>query len=181
MSAESSDRARLSSARLLLLGLVAVAGVQLLVLWATSPEAPPAPIQGIEVALTEQNFQERVLDHDGYVLVDFWYEYCPPCRRMEPVVSHLSLNYQGRVRVGKVDVMQSPALTDQFEVAVFPTLLLFRDGVVIGRWEGYGGLKEMSRWLDRQLAGAEPALPPHDRPPEPRRRPAGVVRLDRES
>lgn len=142
----------------MLMGLLAVAIAQTVVLWLTRPEPPPEPIEGLEFALTGANFRNAVLEQDGYVLVDFWYEHCPPCRRMEPVISHLSLNYRDQVAIGRVDVEEETGLTEQFGVEVFPTLLLFHHGLVVDRWEGYGGLKEVSRWIDkRRQAGTEAA------------------------
>jgi thioredoxin 1 len=154
MSASAPASNRSPGFRWLLLGLLVVAAVQSVLLWMTSPEDPPPPIDGVEVVLTSENFQQEVLDHDGYVLVDFWFEACPPCRRMKPVIAHLSLDYQDRVKVGKVDIDEHVDLPMRYGLQAFPTLLLFRDGEVVARWEGYGGLKEMSRWLDQQLAAA---------------------------
>jgi thioredoxin 1 len=131
----------------------------MVVLWLTRPEPPPEPIDGIEITLTAANLRDEVLDDPGFVLVDFWYEHCPPCRRMEPTISHLSLNYRDRVKVGRVDVEEDVELTEQFHVEAFPTMLLFRDGEVVARWEGYGGLKEVSQWIDKQLTVADSGGP----------------------
>jgi thioredoxin 1 len=138
--------------RPLLLGLLAVAIALSVMGWLNRPESPPPPIDGIEVTLTDDDFQREVLEHPGYVLVDFWFEKCPPCRRMKPVVAHLSVNYRDRVKVGKMDIDEHVAVPQRYGLNAFPTLLLFRDGELVARWEGYGGLTEMSRWLDEQLA-----------------------------
>lgn len=148
--------------RWLLLGLMAVAVAQTVVLWLTRPEPPPRPIEGIEVTLTRMNFRDQVLDDKGFVLVDFWYEHCPPCRRMEPVIAHLSLNYRDRVMVGRVDVEEEGDLTEQYGVEAFPTLLLFHDGLVVDRWVGYGGLKEVSRWIDKRMSADDDGHDPID-------------------
>ena len=137
--------------RPLLLGLLAVAVALSIVAWLTQPEAPPPPINGIEVTLTDDNFQQEVLDHDGVALVDFWFEACPPCRRMQPVVAHLSVNYRDRVKVGKMDIDEHVEVPIRYGLEAFPVLLLFRNGELIARWEGYAGLSEMSAWLDAQL------------------------------
>jgi len=144
--------------RWILLGLLIVAVAECAVLWLTRSEAPPRPIDGIEVILTGSNFQPEVLDHKGYVLVDFWFEGCPPCRRMKPVVAHLSVNYRDRVKVGKVDIDQFGELAERYNLNMFPTLLLFQDGGVVAEWNGYGGLDEMSSWLDEQLAAESPPV-----------------------
>lgn len=142
--------------RQLLLGMLAVAIAFTALSWLTRPEPPPPPIDGIEITLTDDNFREEVLEHRGFVLVDFWFEGCPPCRRMKPVVAHLSVKYRDRVKVGKMDIDEHVAVPAEYGLEAFPTLLLFRDGRLVARWDGYGGLKDMSQWLDEQLAAAAP-------------------------
>lgn len=149
--------------RQLLLGMLAVAIAFTALSWFTRPEAPPPAIDGIEVTLTDDNFRQEVLEHRGFVLVDFWFEDCPPCRRMKPVVAHLSVNYRDRVKVGKMDIDQHAAVPTEYGLDAFPVLLLFRDGKLVARRDGYAGLEEMSQWLDEQLSAApvpEPESPP---------------------
>jgi len=161
MDSTTTPPASSRGVRWLLLGLFTVAVAQTVVLWFTRPEPPPEPIDGIQITLTAANFQHEVLEQPGFVLVDFWYEDCPPCRRMEPTISHLSLNYRERVTVGRVDVEPDVELTERFDVEAFPTLLLFHNGQVIDRWTGYGGLREVSRWIDQQLGAVSPVGPGH--------------------
>ena len=144
--------------RYVVLGLFIVAVVQVGLMYLTRPEPLPPPIDGIEVTLTNTNFQQEVLDHSGYVLVDFWFAACPPCQKMKPVVAHLSVNYRDRVKVGKVDIDEYGELAEQYGLSAFPTLLLFKDGEVIATWEGYAGLKQTSAWIDSKVAAA-PAAP----------------------
>ena len=143
--------------RWIVLGLFVVAAAECALLYFVRPEPPLPPIEGIEVTLTNATFQPEVLDHQGYVLVDFWFEGCPPCRRMKPVVAHLSVNYRDRVKVGKVDIDEYGELAEQYGLDAFPSLLLFKDGEVVARWEGYAGLKQMSAWLDSKVAAGSPA------------------------
>lgn len=156
MNANAPRNSAQPGMRQLLLGLLAVAVALSVVGWLTQPESPPPPIEGIEVTLTDVNFREEVLDHHGFVLVDFWFEACPPCRRMKPVVAHLSVNYRDRVKVGKMDVDEHAQVPTQFGLSAFPVLLLFRDGEVVARWDGYAGLTQMSDWLDEQIDANSP-------------------------
>jgi thioredoxin 1 len=146
-----------SSMRRFVIGLFIVAVVYCGLLFLTRPEAQLPAIDGIEVTLTDANFQPEVLDHQGYVLVDFWFEACPPCRMMKPVVAHVSVNYRDRVKVGKVDIDEYGELAQQYGLDAFPSLLLFKDGEVVAEWEGYAGLKEMSAWLDSKVTAASSA------------------------
>ena len=87
--------------------------------------------------LTEQNFQQQVLNHEGTVLVDFFAEWCPPCKAIGPVVDELADDYAGDVPVGKVDVDANPDLAGEYGIRSIPALVVFRDGEVVNQMAGY--------------------------------------------
>lgn len=80
------------------------------------------------VELTDSNFQNEVLNSEIPVLVDFWAEWCGPCRIIAPVVEELSNEYEGKVKIGKLDVDDNQQTAIQYGVRSIPTLLLFKDG-----------------------------------------------------
>ena len=77
------------------------------------------------------NFQGEVVESDVPVLVDFWAEWCGPCRMVGPVVDEISEDYAGRIKVAKLDVDAEPGLASRFGVLSIPTIVLFKDGEVI--------------------------------------------------
>jgi thioredoxin 1 len=104
------------------------------------------------VELTEDSFQSEVLASTQPVLVDFWADWCGPCKMIAPSVTQLATDYQGRVKVAKVDVDQAPGLAGQFNISSIPTLLIFKGGEVVEQIVGVKPLSQLKASLDRALA-----------------------------
>lgn len=90
-----------------------------------------------EITITEQNFETEVKGADTPVLVDFWASWCGPCRMLAPVIEKIAEEYDGRVKVGKVNVDEQPRLAAQYGVMSIPTLILFRDGQQVDKKIGF--------------------------------------------
>ena len=103
------------------------------------------------ITLTGANFDAEV--KKGAVLVDFWAPWCGPCRMLGPVVETLSDELKGKVKVGKVNVDEQPELSEKFEVASIPTILLFKDGKVIANRVGAANKDALKEWIDSSIKG----------------------------
>ena len=84
-----------------------------------------------EVILNNDNFKAEVLDAKGLVLVDFWATWCGPCKMLAPTVSEIADEYEGKVKVCKLDVDQAMDIAMSYGVASIPTLILFKDGEIV--------------------------------------------------
>ena len=104
------------------------------------------------VALTEKNFTEQVLQSSTPVLVDFWAEWCGPCKMIAPVLDELADEYSGKIKIGKVNIDDHQSLATQYGIRAIPTLLVFNKGEVAEQIVGARGKRDLKASLDRVAA-----------------------------
>lgn len=101
------------------------------------------------LTFTDSNFSDEVLDSDQLVLVDFWAEWCGPCRAIAPTIEELADEFEGRAKIGKVDVDENPQTAMQYNVRSIPTLLFFKDGDVVEQMVGAASKKALAQKLEQ--------------------------------
>ncbi len=104
------------------------------------------------IVLTQENFAKEVLQSPQPVLVDFWAEWCGPCKMLAPVLDELAQEYDGRVRIGKVNIDEYQGLAAQYGIHSIPTLLLFRGGQVADQIVGLRSKRDLKASFERVAA-----------------------------
>ena len=106
---------------------------------------------GTAVEFTEQNFDQEVVKSTTPVLVDMWAAWCGPCRILTPVVEELAGKYQGKMKVGKLNVDDHPQVAGRFRIMNIPTLLFLKDGQEVDRIVGVVPKEELTRRIERVI------------------------------
>jgi len=101
--------------------------------------------------VSDADFEAEVLKATGPVVVDFWAEWCGPCRRLAPTVDELANDYNGRVVVAKMNVDENPATPMRFSIRGIPTLLLFKGGHLVEQVVGLADKTELKKLLDKHV------------------------------
>jgi thioredoxin 1 len=100
---------------------------------------------------TDGNFDDSVLKSSAPVLVDFWAEWCGPCKRLAPTVDALAVDYAGRVTFGKLNVDENPTVSFKFQIRGIPTLLLFKNGQVVESVVGLAQKDDLKKVIDKHI------------------------------
>jgi thioredoxin 1 len=121
--------------------------------------APHGTASKTIVTLTKANFEAEVLKSSQPVLVDFWASWCGPCKTIAPTVAELAAEYEGKAKVGKVDVDAQTELAQQYGITGIPALLFFKDGKQAGQFVGVRGKAELKAKLDNLVKGGGAPAP----------------------
>ena len=102
---------------------------------------------------TDQNFEAEVLKSNQPVLVDFWAEWCMPCRMLTPTIEKIAKDYAGKVKVGKLDTDANRDVAIKYSISAIPTVILFRNGEVAQKFVGLRQERDFKEALDAKVAG----------------------------
>jgi thioredoxin 1 len=99
--------------------------------------------------VSDADFKQEVLDAKEPVLVDFWAEWCPPCKAMDPILDDLTTELAGKVKIVKLDVETNPSTVVTYNVRAMPTLMVFKGGEPVDIKVGYGPSRaQLTKWLE---------------------------------
>ena len=98
---------------------------------------------------TDGNFEQVVIQSERPVLVDFWAEWCGPCRRLAPTVDAIAADYDGKVTVGKLNIDENPNITGRFSIMGIPTILIFKGGEIVESVVGLTDKDHLKQLLDK--------------------------------
>jgi thioredoxin 1 len=103
------------------------------------------------MAVTDDSFEDDVLKAEGPVLVDFWAEWCGPCRMVAPALEEIAADLKDRLRVAKVNIDENPKVPNQFAVRGIPTMILFKDGKPAATQVGALPKSQLRSWIESSL------------------------------
>ena len=102
--------------------------------------------------VNDDSFDEDVLNSDTPVLIDYWAEWCGPCKMIAPVLDEIAKDYEGKLKVCKLNIDENPDTPQKYGVRSIPTLLLFKDGEVVESTVGVAGKEQLAALLDKHVA-----------------------------
>ncbi len=105
----------------------------------------------MEFEVTQENFEENVLKSDVPVIVDFWAEWCTPCKMVEPVLHDIAGEYEGRIAVGRLNVDEQAELASQYSIVSIPSLILFKNGEEVTQHIGAAPKETIVQFFEKHL------------------------------
>ncbi len=102
-------------------------------------------------SVEDDSFDTEVLNSDSPVLLDFWAEWCGPCKAISPIVEEIATDYAGKLIVAKINIDENPSTPSKYGVRGIPTLLLFKNGVVVAEKVGAAQKSQLTAWIDSNI------------------------------
>lgn len=103
------------------------------------------------ITLTKDNFEQEVVNSDKPVIIDFWAEWCGPCRAVAPIMDELANEYEGKIKIGKVNVDNEGELAMKYRIMSIPTVMVYKDGQMVEKIIGARPKEEFAKFIDKNL------------------------------
>lgn len=100
---------------------------------------------------TDQNFENEVLKYNGTALVDFFATWCGPCRMMSPIIDEFDIQYEGKAKIGKINIEEQRNIASKYEIMSIPTMLIFKDGKMVDKIVGALPKQELENHLNKWI------------------------------
>ena len=103
------------------------------------------------IQISDDTFEENVIKKGQPIIVDFWAEWCGPCKQIGPILEELSDEYKDKITIGKLDVDENPETPGKFQIRGIPTMLLFNNGELIDTKVGMSSKADLTEWIDKNI------------------------------
>ncbi len=103
------------------------------------------------IEISDDTFEENVIKKGQPIIVDFWAEWCGPCKQIGPILEELSDEYKDKITIGKLDVDENPETPGKFQIRGIPTMLLFNNGELIDTKVGMSSKADLTEWIDKNI------------------------------
>ena len=103
------------------------------------------------IQISDDTFEENVIKKGQPIIVDFWAEWCGPCKQIGPILEEISDEYSGKITIGKLDVDENPETPGKFQIRGIPTMLLFNHGELIDTKVGMSSKADLTEWIDKNI------------------------------
>jgi len=104
-----------------------------------------------EIVITDQNFETEVLNSKVPILVDFWAPWCGPCKMISPVIEELAVEYDNKIKIGKLNTDENMSVAEQFQITSIPTIMIFKDKKVVQKVVGFRSKADLKKLIDSVL------------------------------
>ena len=103
------------------------------------------------IQISDDTFEENVIKKGQPIIVDFWAEWCGPCKQIGPILEEISVEYSDKITIGKLDVDENPETPGKFQIRGIPTMLLFNNGELIDTKVGMSSKADLTEWIDKNI------------------------------
>ncbi len=103
------------------------------------------------IKISDESFDEKVIKKGKPILIDFWAEWCGPCKQIAPILEEISEEYKEKITIGKLDVDENPEIAGKFQIRGIPTMLYFNNGELIDTKVGMSSKDDLIQWLEKYI------------------------------